>query len=118
MIERRKFPRLNFRVNFEYNILNKTRIKDEPAETKNISESGICIILLDKVTVGDKLNLKFHFPNINTPIKTTGIVVWTQEFTVGIVDTSIAYDVGVEFIDISQEDRDKINQYIAKQNTP
>ncbi|MFH0790852.1 MAG: PilZ domain-containing protein [Candidatus Omnitrophota bacterium] len=118
MLERRNFPRLNFRVDFKYNILNKTRFKDEPAETKNLSEGGICIILLKKVDIGDKLNLKFYLPETNTAIKTTGRVVWTQEFTIGTIDTSTAYDVGIEFTDISQEDRHKINQYIIGQNKP
>lgn len=115
MIERRKFPRLNFRVDFEYNILNKTGFKDERAETKNISTGGICIILLNKVEIGDKLKLKFYLPGVNTPIMTVGRVVWTQEFTVGTIDNSTAYDVGIEFIEISEDDRQKVNQYIAGQ---
>lgn len=118
MLERRKFPRLNFRIDFKYNILNKTRFKDETAETKNISAGGIAIILLNKVEIGDKLNLKFYLPETNIAIKTTGKVVWTQEFTIGTLDTSTAYDVGVEFIDINEDDRNKINQYMIKQNKP
>lgn len=114
MIEKRKYPRLTLNVGVEYKILKGFEFESTTTQSKNISAGGICIIALDKFEVGSSLSLKFSLPELDKPINAAGRVVWIEEFSVGDVSSSKAYDAGIEFIHIQEEDREKISQYVRQ----
>lgn len=112
--ERRKFPRLLLSVGVEYNVINKGVV--EPAVTtysKNISVGGICIILLERVELNSVLDLTFSMPDCKQTIKAQGEVVWLREFVIGVNQTIKGYEAGIEFTNISEEDKNKINEYVT-----
>lgn len=113
--ERRRFPRLSLNVEVEYKILEQIEPEFVITETKNLSAGGIRIILLEKVNIGTLLELKFLIPDLNKILSAIGKVVWIEEFIVGDIKTGKAYDAGIEFINISKEDREKIKQYVISQ---
>lgn len=112
MDERRKFPRLNLNVEIEYQKVNPPPAAEvRLSESKNISVGGVCIVALDKLNIGDVLDLKLSLPEENISAK--GKVAWIEEFSVGNVGSSVvAYDTGVEFTQISESDRAKINKFV------
>jgi c-di-GMP-binding flagellar brake protein YcgR len=110
--ERRKYVRLNTLVDVAYN--KHTRKPQEESSlrlSKNISKEGICLIVYEEFKKDDLLDLKIYFPNVKTPIDALARVAWVSEFSIG---DSIGkrYDVGIEFIKISESDKDKIDQYV------
>jgi len=109
--ERRKFVRLNTWVDITY----KKKTSDRKLEdsllrgAKNISQGGICLIAYEPLKVGDILELQIYLPDQPIPIEVVGKVVWVQEFFIGDYKR---YDVGVEFIEISEEKRNLIGKYV------
>jgi len=116
MEERRKYPRLKFNVDVDYKILRENGFIATKVETKDIGAGGICIVSLEKFDVGNSLSLKFSLPGVNKPIKAIGRVAWVAEFSVGgDTPSHTAYDTGIEFTEISDDDREKINEYVITQ---
>lgn len=114
LVERRAFPRVSLDVEVDYKIISSPKeISDPMIHSKDISESGIRIVVLEKMNPDTILNLKFSLPGSQELILVTGKVAWIEEFMVGTLSSSKAYEVGVEFSSISKEDREKINQFVS-----
>jgi len=114
MEERRRFPRLGFNVEVECKIINGVESEPGHLQTKNIGAGGICLVSLDEFKVGNNLELIFSLPGITNQIHAVGRVVWLVPFNVGSTLTSRAYDAGIEFVNISDDDREKINQFVLQ----
>lgn len=110
--DRRRFVRLNALVDVAYN-KHPSKPGEEPSLrlSKNISKGGICLIVYEEFKKDDLLDLKICFTGAKTPIKAVARVVWVSEFTIGD-NIGKRYDVGIEFIKISDSDREKIDQYV------
>lgn len=112
MDDKRKFARLNINVVVRWEKIGKVResIVDSSL-SKNISAGGICLILYgEKVEVGDLLKLELQLAK--DVISAKGKVVWVSEFEiVGDIDKK-KYDVGVEFVEINDEYREKIKKFV------
>ncbi len=110
--ERRRYVRLNALVDVAYN-----KHPRKPGEesmlrlSKNISKGGICLIVYEEFKKDDLLDLKICFTGAKTPIKAVARVVWVSEFTIGD-KIGKRYDMGIEFVKISDSDRGKIEQYV------
>lgn len=109
--ERRKFVRLNFLVDVIYRRYESSE-KEKLSLSKNISTGGICLIAYGELKESDLLDLEIYLPDDNKPIKVMGRVVWVNEFIIGETPKGKRYDVGVEFIDIDQDDLTKIYKYV------
>jgi c-di-GMP-binding flagellar brake protein YcgR len=111
--ERRKFPRLNLAVDIEYSVLQKEPSLKVEVQSKNLSSGGICLIVYEKVKVGDSLALVMKLPEGERPIQAKGIVKWIGEFILS-ADNKSSWDVGVEFVGITETDREKLSQYVFR----
>ncbi|MBL7130434.1 MAG: PilZ domain-containing protein [Candidatus Omnitrophica bacterium] len=110
MQDRRKFVRLNAAVEVDYIVLDSESQQREHTATKNISAGGICLIAHEQLRAGDILSLTFSLPNNESPIIVKGKVVWIKSFKVASEKES--YDVGIEFIDINEVNRERIDKYV------
>jgi c-di-GMP-binding flagellar brake protein YcgR len=113
--EKRKFERLNILTDVSF-----TR-EDSPdaralSVTKNISAGGVCFIAYEQPQEGDLLNLKIYLPEQSKPVIALGKVAWVREFVIGDPVEGRRFDVGVEFIKISDEDFNKIQKYKFSHN--
>ncbi|MCM8824320.1 MAG: PilZ domain-containing protein [Candidatus Omnitrophica bacterium] len=105
--ERRRFLRLNVSVCVEYSILGEEEVKSD--FTHDIGGGGICLIVYDNIIEENTiLKLSIHLPDDTKPIKALGRVVWQR----AIPSTVLRYDLGIEFIEISPEDRQRISEYV------
>ncbi len=112
--ERRAFPRVSLRVGVGYKVIASLEKKTGPLIcSKDISETGIRIVALEKLNPGVMLEIKFLLPDLKESISVIGRVVWTEEFMVGNLSSSKAYEVGVEFVSVNKEDKEKINQFVT-----
>jgi len=110
-VERRRFPRLDTSVDIEYGIFKKESLQEGKAVTKNISAGGICLIVYEKIEIGTILDIRSNLKDINYIIKARGKIVWSSNFTV--MPGNIArYDLGIEFVEIKEDDRQKLSQYV------
>jgi c-di-GMP-binding flagellar brake protein YcgR len=112
-VEKKAFPRVYFDVEVEYKIISSPeKISDPMIRSKDTSEGGITIAALERLDPYTMLALKFLLPGSRESISATARVVWIEEFMVGTLNSSKAYEAGVEFVSISKEDREKINQFV------
>jgi len=109
--ERRKFVRLNTLVDVVYNKVSPSQ-KVEVSLTKNISKGGICLIAYDELKVSDNLDLNIYLPEDKTPLHVIGRVAWVKDFVICNIPNGKRFDVGIEFITITEEDEKKIDKYV------
>lgn len=113
MEERRRFPRFDMNVNVKWD-----KIADVPESnvsdvdvTKNISSGGICLIVYERLAEGDRLNMEIELPTRKI-IRAAGKVVWIHEFELIGKSSEKRYDVGVEFLDLKDEEREEIKNFL------
>ena len=111
--ERRKFPRLNLAVDINYSLLQKEPSLEVEVQSKNISAGGICLIVYEKLKIGDSLVLVINLPDGEHPIQVKGIIKWIGEFILS-ADNKNSWDVGVEFKGIKEADREKLSKYVFR----
>ncbi len=110
MEEKRKFIRLDVNVGVKWKKIKEASLTADIA--KNISEGGICLIANEKVAIGDLLDLEIELPT-GKKITSKGKVAWVNEFEIIIGKMQMKrYDVGAEFLGISDEDREEIEKFI------
>lgn len=112
--DRRRDPRLDAVV-VTYSYADKNDI-GRMCVTKNISAGGICFTVDQKIDVNTELFLKIHLPQQKSSIiESKGRVVWSHSMAFGpdkIVYRNLGYDLGVEFIEMDDDDRQRISQYV------
>ena len=109
--EKRRFLRLSVNVEVNFSVLDERQACAYSTASKNLSAGGICIVSFRPVLAGSLLDLRFAIPGLDRFILSKGKVVWVSELNVGGVKSDKGYELGVEFIDIKEEDRKKIQDY-------
>lgn len=105
-IDRRKYPRVNAQV--KYQILEKIPA-DKFSNTKNISAGGIAFFATASVQISSILSLSISLPDA-TEFQAMARVIWQERVQVSW-DTDICWELGVQFIEIDNNDRKKISKY-------
>jgi len=110
--ERRRFPRLPG-ASVEYSILEEnTPIKT--TFTENISPVGVRLLVDEEIKINALLSLKIYLPGSKDAIEAKGRIVWTRLSSFLSRGKRKHYDLGMEFVEIDESDREKIWQYVAK----
>ena len=113
--ERRRFPRLKG-ATVEYFAIGKASPR-EMSFTEDISAVGIRILSSDELAIDTILLLKIYLPHCSGPVEAKGRVVWTRQsrFLRKEGQPGTHFDLGVEFVEISDEDQRKVCQYTLDQ---
>jgi Tfp pilus assembly protein PilZ len=95
------------------------RVEDErsikiQAFTENISVSGICILLNEDIKAGSFLFITIYLLDGSPVIETKGEVVWVRPSIFLNVKDSKHYDAGINFVEITKEDQDRLSRYSTK----
>ncbi|MCM8773943.1 MAG: PilZ domain-containing protein [Candidatus Omnitrophica bacterium] len=109
-IERRRYPRLDVIASVNCSLVDREDT-GELSISENISGGGICTIISEERVKANFLYLSILLPNCKERIYARGRIVWAKEIPV-YFDTKLNYEVGLEFVDISEEDRQKISRYV------
>jgi hypothetical protein len=109
--DRRKFPRFNLLVDVSVTKRASSE-KEKILPSKNISQGGVCVIAVEQPKMGDLMDLKIRLPGMNDDIKIMGKVVWVREFSIGATQRSQRFEVGMEFIGLSDTTFELINKYL------
>jgi len=111
--ERRRFVRLttNVRVKWKKIIDTYEDIAEHINDTKNISGGGICLMVDERLGVGDRLYLEIELPTKKI-IYSKGRVVWIKEYEIIGQPHKKSYDTGIEFLEIGDKDREDIKKFI------
>ena len=112
-INRRRFPRAN------YNCVIKVKTKGErpyliKTHTENIGMGGICVVLREDVTLFKGVELEILLQNGNPSVTCDGTVVWVVKRSDPKDKNNIAFDTGIEFINIKEFDKKRIGAIVEK----
>ena len=109
-INRRKFPRANYRCTI--GIKKRLTSKEISTHTENIGAGGICVIIKDDLGLFQGVDIELNLDDNKTPIRCGGTVVWVVKKTDPKHQGAQFYDTGIEFIDIRPEDRDRVTDVV------
>lgn len=111
MEERRKFVRLDTRLDVDYVVLPSGTVKR--ALTKDVGGGGICLFLDRVAHPGTQLQVAIRLPGREQPVHFTGEVVWCEPYEViGKEQRQRAIEAGVQFVEISPLDREAVMQHV------
>ncbi|MBI4398266.1 MAG: PilZ domain-containing protein [Candidatus Omnitrophica bacterium] len=112
--DQRKFPRL--KVGCDVSLEDKNNRSFFSSETENIGPGGVCIYLNKSIPPYSPVNVKLKIRDQSSDeLECTGKVVWCiQNKTLN--QPVSRYDIGIEFQNISAEDRERIRRFILARN--
>ena len=114
-IERRRYPRIHATF-VEYSPIREI-IPQKKSFTENVSPGGICFLVDEEIGVNTLLSLKIYLPDNRDAIEAKARVVWTKVSSFLSVEKRKHYDLGLEFVEIDENDRQRIWQYIEKHSS-
>lgn len=101
--ERRRFGRSDLLVRVEYSTIDEIFSEF----TRDINEGGLFIETEKPRPTGTEVAMRFNLPGNNAPLQTIGRVVWVRS-----ASDQIPAGMGIEFDELSSEDRDRIDSMI------
>jgi len=113
-MERRKAIRIDTSFIVRYTVEEKPNAKLN-CRTKDISSGGMGLLVNEKLKGGTMLLLEFLLPDGQILIKAEGKVAWSSgEFNERNELGKRIFHMGIEFINIKPEDKEKLVFYIDK----
>ena len=113
-LNKRQFPRIN------YPCLIVIRNGDEDkndivlAHTDNIGVGGVCVALRQSVKIFSVLEIELDLLDLGDHIRCKGKVAWNIEKESSDKKNPKIFDVGIEFIDIADEDQSRLQEVIDR----
>ncbi|MBW2294553.1 MAG: TIGR02266 family protein [Deltaproteobacteria bacterium] len=101
--ERRRFGRSDLLVRVEYSTIDEIFSEF----TRDINEGGLFIETEKPRPTGTEVAMRFNLPGNQEPLQTIGRVVWVRS-----ASDQVPAGMGIEFDELSSEDRDRINSMI------
>lgn len=111
--ERRKFPRINARIPLQFRDIQRPIETYAGSLTKDISENGVRFSSSEFLSIFTRLLLEISVPSFSRPIKAISKVAWIQK-----APRSNQYNVGLQFMDMTEDDRKHLTSFIAKSPAP
>ncbi len=105
--ERRKYLRLEASVEVSYKVIGNPG--EAKVLAKDISAGGLCILTRENLASNTPLELAIKIPDLVDPIRALGKVIWQKK-----TEAAETFDMGIEFMGISDFDRFNINRYIME----
>ncbi|KPK38946.1 MAG: hypothetical protein AMJ78_09245 [Omnitrophica WOR_2 bacterium SM23_29] len=109
-IDKRRFRR----VSFECVITVKKRGTSLvfQTHTENASGGGICVILEKELFKYTSVELELSLPDDFPPVRCQGTVVWSIKRAEYVQKKPSQYDTGIEFVDLFEEDKARIEHIV------
>jgi len=82
--------------------------------TGNISEGGLFVATYSVFPIGTRISLEFSLPDEGPAIAVQGEVRWTSDPT---PDGDGHVGLGLQFLDLAEEDRQRIEHFVAQRET-
>ena len=105
--ERRRFPRVPESFHVQYRVFGDLGESWRTVATLNLSAGGIRFRGADPLEAGAVVSLQLQLPGATQPMTLRGQVVWSQMQASGVTES------GVEFVEVSLEQRALIDQVVG-----
>jgi len=111
--ERRSFPRVNARLPLQFKDIQRPIETYSGTLTRDVSEGGARILSSEFLSIFTRLLVEVSVPQFSRPIKAISKVAWIQK-----IARSNQYSVGIQFMDMTEEDKRHLSSFIAKSPAP
>lgn len=108
---KRRFPRIN--VNCEI-LVRPEKESSLSTVTENLGVGGVCIMLQRPLVRFSACQMRLALDDQLPKIDCRGKVVWIIPTKKGAKETKHSYDIGIEFIDLSEESGSTIRRFIEE----
>ena len=105
--DRRNYPRLPVNVELSWEEVVEKQGSRETAQTKDVSEGGVCIVLSYAYPLDSLLDVTLILPDSYKSLRAQAKVVWTDEVRVG---KETSYDTGLKFVRLDPEQQARIKK--------
>ncbi len=92
---------------------NVAEIGHEPPVGVNLSGGGLRMVIPDQLAAGQKLVVELTLPTM-PPVGITSIAEVVRVLSVDTAEGETRYETALKFIDIHEDDREKIIRYVFK----
>jgi len=111
-LNRRQFPRV------KYPCLVVIHNSEESTDvllthTENVGVGGICVIFKQDIKLFCPVDIELDLMDFQDHIQCKGKVVWNVQRKVDETSKPLFYDIGIEFDNISEEDRLRIESIVT-----
>ena len=111
MEERRKFVRLDTRLNASYTVLPAGT--SQRTVTKGVGGGGVCFFTERVLPPGSRLQVALKLPETEQPVNFIAEVVWSELYEViGKEERRRAVETGVRFVEIAPKDQDAVMRHV------
>jgi len=108
MIEKRKYPRFQLKVNASYKAVGSNEVK--LSKTRNISAEGVCFESHEKFNTGAQVNLKVDLGDKLSPVNLVGEIRWSEEIKGPNLKEKMFIN-GVKLVDMDKSDESRFLKY-------
>ena len=112
-ISRRRFPRVN--APLLINIYHHGHERAITTKTESIGQGGVSTAINEELDLASVIHVKLILPKISKMVECDGKVVWIIEKHIsengGI---KIKFDTGIEFINMTRDDRSLIEKLVGE----
>ena len=114
-LNKRQFPRIKYPClivirNGDENDRNSTVL----THTDNVGVGGVCVVLKQTVKMFSIVEIELDLLDLGEHICCKGKVVWNVESEDSGKTCPILFDIGIEFVDIKEEDRIRLQAVIER----
>lgn len=110
-IDQRRFPRAKYKCTVI--LREQGESSSISAVTENVGIGGICILLQRSVDIFSAVEVELQLDDGKPPVKTGGTVVWVVRR--GELRRGSSFDTGIEFSQLTPEDKARLEAIIEKQ---
>lgn len=115
MKEKREHARLNMNLRVDWKKpIEKSKIEvKHPEVTKDISAGGLCMMMDDRIKIGDRVQIRMELPSRKI-INAKGKVSWISEYEINRMEDKKMYYTGIEFTEIHDEYKEELSKFVYK----
>lgn len=106
-VERRRYPRLEIELALQYREIGDFERLPQESVARNISEGGISFRVDRFLPLGNRLITSLSLEPHSEILKTVVKIVWIQKDP-----HADSYDIGCQFINISEEGRRRLQRFL------
>ncbi|MFH1778994.1 MAG: PilZ domain-containing protein [Candidatus Omnitrophota bacterium] len=107
--ERRRYPRVSSAMPVQYRGIRQTSDATVGTVMRDISTGGIRFIANEFISVFTRLVVEISIPLTSKPVRAISKVVWIRKRPSGE-----QYELGMQFIDMTEEDRGNISNFVER----
>ena len=106
--DRRQFPRIRYPCLLTIRKEALEQLDVLLTHTENVGVGGVCVIVKKQLELFSKVDLELDLLDSESHIKCEGRVVWSMQRKVDEKKKPLFFDIGIEFVNFSPEDKQRI----------